>query len=71
MNVISGKFNGERTVVIELVLDVSAALDFPAVVDIAAGAKRKHDCSQGNACFFVESQIHTPKVEIIFGLNVL
>ena len=71
LDVVFVEFYGVGTVAVERVLEVAAASDFPAIVDVAACSECKRDCTQGDACFFVESQIHAPKVEIIFGLNIL
>ena len=69
MHVFSGEFYGVRIFVAHLVLDVAAAFDFPAVIDVAASAQQECDCTEGNTCFFREVQIHAPKLEIIFVLD--
>ena len=43
--VIFVELDGVRAVAVERVLEVAAAFDFPAVVDVAACSERKRDCT--------------------------
>jgi hypothetical protein len=67
-HVVLGEFDGVGAVAIDSVLEIAPTLDFPAAVDVTAGSEEKGE-AQGNGYLFQESQIHGPKLEIIFVLD--
>ena len=69
-DVVLGEVNAVGSLSVDGVLEVAAALDFPAAVDVSAGSDEEGE-AQENAYFFRESQIHAPKLEIIFVLDFL
>ena len=69
-HVVLGEVDAVGALTVDGVLEVAAALDFPAAVDVSAGSDEEGE-AQENAYFFRESQIHAPKLEIIFVLDFL